>query len=135
MDLGDIITNSEAQDRGLWFDLPNPITGAATGIRLLIAGPDSRAQKRAQINMVDAMTEASDMDGRVSATDREKLRQSALAQAVLDWECSEGGNPVPFTHDAVLRLIRAARWVEAFIDTRAADRAPYFKPLNHGVER
>lgn len=125
MQLNDILSDAEDQDRGRWFDLRDPVTGEATGIRLRLAGPDSATQARARLKMVDELAEAADDDGRVSAEAREKCRLNSLARCVLGWEIEEDGAPVPFTHKNVVRLLRAAAWVHAQVDAFAGDRAAF----------
>lgn len=125
MQLNDILSDAEDQDRGRWFDLRDPVTGEATGIRLRLAGPDSATQARARLKMVDELAEAADDEGRVSAEAREKCRLNSLARCVLGWEIEEDGAPVPFTHKNVVRLLRAAAWVHAQVDAFAGDRAAF----------
>jgi hypothetical protein len=122
MQLNDILANTEDQDRGRWLDLVEPFTGRPTGIRLLIAGPDSSVQARGRVRLSDELTEMADSDGHVGAADRERARQNSLARCVLGWEVTEDGAPVPFSHANVLRLLRAAAWVEAQVDAFAGDR-------------
>lgn len=122
MQLNDILANSEDQDRGRWLDLVDPFQGSPTGIRLLIAGPDSSVQARGRVRLSDELADMADADGRVGAEAREKVRQNNLARCVLGWEAAENGEPVPFNHANVLRLLRAATWVEAQIDAFAGDR-------------
>jgi hypothetical protein len=122
MQLNDILANAEDQDKGRWLDLVDPFTGKPTGIRLLIAGPDSSVQARGRVRLSDELAEMADAEGRVAATDRERARQNSLARCVLGWEVSEDGQAVPFNHGNVLRLLRAAAWVEAQVDAFAGDR-------------
>ena len=125
MQLDDILANAEDQDRGQWFDLLDPLTGAPTGLRLRVAGPDSATQARARLKMVDELAEAADDEGRISAEAREKCRLNSLARCVLGWEVSEAGEPVPFTHANVLRLLRAAAWVHQQVDAMAGNRGAF----------
>lgn len=127
MQLNDILSNAEDQDRGRWFDLLDPVTGKPTGIRFLIAGPDSATQARARLKMVDDLAAAADDEGRVSAEAREKCRLNSLARCVLGWEIAEDGEPVPFTHANVLRVLRAAQWVHQQVDAMAGDRAAFME--------
>ncbi|WP_126974645.1 hypothetical protein [Frigidibacter oleivorans] len=122
MQLNDILANAEDQDRGRWFDLADPFTGQPAGIRLRIAGPDSATQGRSRLKLVDELAEAADTDGRVSAEARERARINSLARCVLAWEIEEEGQPVPFSHANVVRLLRAAAWVQAQVDAFAGDR-------------
>lgn len=128
MQLNDILANAEDQDRGQWFDLADPVTGKPTGIRFLVAGPDSATQARARVKLVDELAELADPDGRISAEARDKVRLNNLARCVLGWEIHEDGQPVPFNHANVLRVLKAAAWVQAQVDSFAADRAAHRRP-------
>ena len=124
MQLDDITAWSADQDRGRWLDLLDPVTGYPTGIRLRIAGPDSATQARARLRLADELAELADQDGKLSAESREKARLNCLAACVLAWDIHEDGRPIPFTTANVLRLLRAAQWVEAQVDAFASSRAP-----------
>ncbi|MDB6179546.1 hypothetical protein PAF17_18915 [Paracoccus sp. Z330] len=125
MQLNDILAEAQDHDRGRDFDLLDPVTGKATGITLRIAGPDSATQARARLQMMDDLADMADGEGRVSATNREKARVNSLARCVLGWDVKEDGEPVPFTHANVVRLLRAATWVQAQIDSFASDRVAF----------
>lgn len=122
MQLDDIAGNVADQERGRWFDLLEPVTGAPTGIRFRCAGPDSETQHKARLKLSDALAEMADPDGRVTAAQREKARIDALASCVLGWEITEDGQPLPFTHKNVVRVLSLAFWVQAQVDAFAADR-------------
>lgn len=125
MQLNDILADAQDQDRGREFDLLDPVTGKATGITLRIAGPDSATQSRARLQMVDDLAEMADDEGRVSAAHREKARLNSLARCVLGWDIKEDGESVPFNHANVLRLLRAAHWVQSQVDGFASDRSAF----------
>lgn len=122
MQLNDILAFSADQDRGVWCDLPDPVDGKPTGIRLQIVGPDSATQARARLRLVDELAEAADDNGRVSAEARERARLNNLAACVVGWELQEAGKPVPFSTANVLRFLRAALWTQATVDALASDR-------------
>ncbi|TKA98576.1 hypothetical protein FAZ78_00395 [Cereibacter changlensis] len=122
LDLADIMANVEDQDRGRWLELVDPFRGQPTGIRFRIAGPDSETQRRARLKIVDELAEMADDTGRVSADAREKARINSLARCVLGWEITEEGGPVPFSHANVVRVLRAAAWLQAQVDDFAGDR-------------
>ncbi len=122
MNLSDIANIAEDQDRGRWLDLLDPYDGKPVGIRLLIAGPDSMVQARARLKLADELAEMADDEGRVSAENRETARLRNLARCVIGWEASEDGQPVPFGFDAVLRLLKAGRWVQEQVDDFAGSR-------------
>ncbi|MEF2074361.1 hypothetical protein [Consotaella aegiceratis] len=124
MTLDDILANVADQDRGKEFELADPVTGAPTGIKLWIVGPDSDTANRARVALYDELAELSDSDGKVSAENREKARLNCLAKHVLRWEIVEGGQPLPFNTKNLLRLLRVP-WVQAQVDAFASDRAAH----------
>lgn len=132
MELNDILSGAEDQNRGRWFELLHPVTGAATGLRLLVAGPDSRVQAEALALMTDDLSEAADDQGRVSGSDRAECHRRLLARCILDWRVTEGGEPLPYSHDRAKRLLAVA-WVKAQVDAFAANRAVYFWPADKGA--
>ncbi|MEI6798422.1 MAG: hypothetical protein WCO04_04310 [Pseudomonadota bacterium] len=124
-DLSDLYGNREDQDAGAWFEALDPIAGKPTGLRFLIAGPDSTVQAKARLALIDDLADASDDDGRVNAEAREKARLNQLARVILAWEAYEDGQPLACTHVNKLRLLRAGQWLQAQIDNRAASRLPF----------
>ena len=125
MQLNEIVAGAEDHERGRWAELADPVTGKGTGIRLRLAGPDSATARKARLRMADDLVESADLAGRVMAEARETARLDMLARLVLGWEVQEDGQPVPFNHANVLRLLRAASWVEEQVDLMAADRAAF----------
>lgn len=121
MQLDDILANVADQDRGREMELADPFTGAPTGIKLTIAGPDSATSRRARVQLADELVEAADDDGKVSAESRRRARLNSLAVHVLRWDIHEGGEQVPFSTKALLRVL-AVQWVEEQVDTFAGDR-------------
>lgn len=122
MQIDEIEDNARDQERGVWCELADPWTGKLTGIRLRMAGPDSATAARAALALADELAEALDETGRIPAAVREAARLRALAAHVLEWDAQEGGAPVPFNTRNVMRLLRAAKWVQAQVDGWAADR-------------
>ncbi len=127
MNLSDVANIAEDQDRGRWLDLLGPYDGKPVGIRLLIAGPDSTVQARARLKLADELADMADDEGRVSAEHRDTARLRNLARCVLAWEATEDGQPVPFSFDAVLRLLKAGRWVQEQVDDFAGSRRAFAK--------
>lgn len=125
MDLSEVAANVADQEKGRWFDLLDPVTGEATGMRFRVAGPDSATQRRAMLKLADDLAERAQEDGRVPAEAREKARIDSLAACVLDWHIAEDEQPLPCTHANVVRVLRLARWIEAQVDGFASDRAAF----------
>ena len=123
--LDDIRSFSADQERGAWFDVADPITGQPTGIRVKVAGPDSETQNRARLKLADDLSGLADAEGKLTAENRNRARLDCLAACVLAWDIMEDGEPVPFTHGNVLRLLKSADWVQAQIDSFAADRSAH----------
>lgn len=124
MQLDDILSNVADQDRGREFELVDPVEGKPTGIKFRVAGPDSETQHRARISLMDELSEMADVDGRVSAENREKARLSCLGRCVLGWEINEDGKPVPFSQKNVVRVLRV-QWVQEQVDAFAGDRSAF----------
>jgi hypothetical protein len=122
MQLNDIEAFAADQDRGAWLELHHPVDGKPTGLKVLVAGPDSNTQARARLALVDDLTSATDLTGHVSAENRELCRLHNLARCVLGWDVMADGQPVPFNFAAVVRLLKAGTWVQAQIDAFADDR-------------
>jgi len=128
MQMNDILANAEDQNRGAWLDLADPWTGKPTGIRLLVAGPDSAAQAEAALTLADELAAEMDETGRVSAAARDRARLRNLARCVRDWEVQEDGQAVAFNFANVCRLLGAAKWVQIQVDAFAADRRNFPRP-------
>lgn len=110
------------QQSGRWVVILDPIKGADFGLQVLIAGPDSDAQRYAELAMVDELAAAADEAGRVSAEARERARLNALAKCILDWTLASDGTFLPCTHENKLRLLKAGKWIQSQIDAAAAER-------------
>lgn len=122
MDLSDIFGAREDHERGAWLELAHPVTGEPIGIRFHLAGPDSDTQAKGRLKFADDLADLAEADGTMSAEAREKARINSLARCVLGWEITEDGEPVPFTHKNVVRVLRAATWIQAQVDAFAGDR-------------
>lgn len=122
--LDDILANVADQERGIERELYDPVTGEPTGIKIWIVGPDSKTAHDARIALTDELIERTRSDGTVSGEDRERARLNSLASLITKWDITEGGKPLPFNRKNVLRLLSIS-WVEAQIDTYAADRSAF----------
>lgn len=122
MDLSDALGNVADQDKGRWLDVIDPWSGKPTGFRFLVAGPDSNAQRRARITMMDELAEAAGPDGSVSFEAREMARIGCLARCVLGWEIEDEGKPAAFSHKNVVRVLKGVQWLQAQVDAFAGDR-------------
>lgn len=125
MTLDDINGNLIDQDKGRWLDVAEPWEGKPTGLRLLIAGPDSQTQNKARIAMMDELAAAADVDGKASFEAREKARINCLARCVINWDiAADFGLNAKFGHAAVVKVLQVA-WIQQQADAFAADRANF----------
>ena len=127
MDLSEIIKTAEAQDVGHTFELLDPVQNEPTGLKLTIAGPDSKVAKTARLAMEKEVNRLSSRRSGITAVDRDRLMEEFFAAVTLGWEVTEKGKAVPFSKENFLRLLRAGTWVRSQIDAFAGDRSPYFK--------
>jgi hypothetical protein len=125
--LEEIMANVVDQDRGRKLEILDPWEGRPTGMTFWIAGPDSDAQRRARLAMSDELAERAELDGTISAEQREAARLNCLAKCVLRWEVSHEGTDLKLTHSNVLRVLKAATWLQAVVDNFAGDRR-HFAP-------
>lgn len=125
MTLDEINSNLVDQDKGRWLEVVDPWDGKPTGLRLLIAGPDSETQNKARIAMMDELAAAADVDGKASFEAREKARVNCLARCVLNWDiAADFGLNAKFGHAAVVKVLQVA-WIQQQVDAFAADRANF----------
>ena len=120
MQLSDVLNNATDQDRGADLELVAPWDGSKTGMVLTIVGPDSDTARRADLAMMDALSDMADDKGMVTAELRQKAGIDALAKRVIRWQVEEDGKPVPLTHKAVVTLLGVS-WVRAQVDAFAGD--------------
>jgi hypothetical protein len=125
MTLDEIHSNLADQDRGRWLEVVDPWEGKPTGLRLLVAGPDSQVQHKARIAMMDELSDAADGEGKVTFEHREKSRLNCLARCVINWDvASDFGLNAKFGHAAVVKLLQVA-WVQQQADAFAGDRVHF----------
>lgn len=125
MDFAEVLANNIDQDQGRVLELVHPVEGTPTGMKFWIVGPDSATAQRARIAMMDELQEAARPDGTVSAENREIARLNCLARHVRRFEVNENGQPMPFNHQMMVRILRAGTWMQTQIDAFAADRANF----------
>lgn len=125
MTLDEINSNLVDQDKGRWLEVVDPWDGKPTGLRLLIAGPDSETQNKARIAMMDELAAAADTEGKASFEAREKARINCLARCVINWDiAADFGLNAKFGHAAVVKVLQVA-WIQQQADAFAADRANF----------
>lgn len=127
MDLTDISKLAADQEAGHEFELLDPVRGDPCGITLKIAGPDSAIVRKARHEMEREITRQSQRRNGLTPESREQLMDEFFAAIVLGWNAKESGKAVPFSKEAVMRLLKAGTWVRAQVDAFAGDRTPYFK--------
>lgn len=132
LDLGLIFNAQGDQEAGTWFHLLHPLSGEPIGVRVKVAGPDSKIQNAARHEMEDAMIEATRRvskyrkEGIAPASEREEIAIKMLARCIVDIEAMEGGKPMRLSLENAEKIIRIGSWARAQIDAFAADYRPYY---------
>lgn len=124
MNLTQLLENVADQDKGAELNLPDPVTGEPTGMKLWLVGPDSDTARRAEIAMADDLAEMADDRGMVNGEQRAKARLQALARLVVRWEVADDDGPVAFNQKNLITLLRVS-WVRQTVEGFAADRANF----------
>ncbi|KQZ50736.1 hypothetical protein ASD54_11045 [Rhizobium sp. Root149] len=128
MDLNDILKSAADQNAGHQFELLDPVGGNPTGLKFTIAGPDSERARNANAKLEAALTKlTSRSSGRVSTDDRTRLVIDFLFDVTVSWDVKQGGKKLELTREHFGRVLGAASWVRAQVDTFAADRSPYYR--------
>lgn len=123
IDLADIQQATDRQNEGAWFDLLHPVTSENTGMRIKLAGPDSETQRQARFKLQNKLAKFK----AASVSAREEAAIDFLADCILDWDITEKGQTLPFSHANACRILSAGTWIRAQIDAFAGDRSPYFE--------
>ena len=127
MDIAKLFGSIEDQDKGKELNLLHPVTGEPTGMKLVIAGPDSRIQKDARFELADELRKISSYArGKLSAEDHDRLVVGMLAKCIISWEITENGKGLELKHVNAVRLLMAGTWVREQVDEFAASRALYY---------
>lgn len=124
MDLNDVLNFVDDADRGAELELRHPVTTLPTGLKLTLAGPDSRIQRSAKLMMADEAAEIARADGTVSAEDRERAAIAQLARCVIRWEIVQDGDALPLNHANAVKLFTVP-WVREQADLFAGNRANF----------
>lgn len=120
-DLTDLLKITDDQDAGRWVTITHPLTGEPTSLRFRIAGPDSLRQVEARAHMAASRYRTA----RLSAVMVEAAAINFVARCVLDWEVTEGGQPIPFSMAQVERVVRASPVIRAQLERALDDRLPW----------
>lgn len=137
MDILLLTRNVKLQTKGIWHDILHPATGLPTGMRVKIVGPDSPAQRKSRFELEDWLNPNSNSYANRnkprSAEEKDKKIVEFLAGTIIDWEVVEDGKPVPFSEENKIRVISAATWLRAQIDT-LANYTPAWNDLDEEAE-
>lgn len=129
MQLNDLSRLADEQDAGHSFELRDPVQGEPLGIRLTIAGPDSKIANKARAEVERSIAHHTRKGGEVPPRERQRIMDDFLAAVTLGWDAKEDGQDVPFSRESFQRLLDAGQWVRGQVDLFAGDRSPYFKTV------
>ena len=114
------------QDEGA--NVPILVPGSETPLmHIRVSGPDSKQQARA----IERDAEEMAARGAVNPLTRQEAAERGtrlLARCCMDWDAKDsGGQPIPFTEDAVYELLNRYRVVREQVDAAAYNRARFIK--------
>lgn len=111
--------------------------GKPTGLKIRVAGPDSRRALEAQEELTDARIEklaaqvaAGGSPEKLKASDATKQGINYLARITLGWtpaNINDGEEEFAFSHAAAVRLYTKYRYIRDQVDRVAADRTRFTK--------
>lgn len=125
MDLSEINAFAAAQNDGSWHELMHPVDGKPIGITLKVVGPDSDIARQASLSLQAEVAKLQGKGGRVDPAKAEDMVLDHMARLVIDWQATENGRPISFTHDGMVRLLRAGQWIKNQLAGFTATRAPF----------
>lgn len=108
------------QDRGAELTIKHPVTGEATSITLVVAGPDSETARRSRLQYDDELFA---FRSRPDAATLERMYLDRLARLVVSGNLGDG---VKFTFSNVVKFLTEHQYARDQLDAFANSRAPYF---------
>lgn len=119
MDLASLEAPIADQDRGRWLVLFDPFTSAPCDFRLLVAGPDSRQQRAARLEVAARRNKLV----RPTAEDLERESVFLLSRCVISWEgLQKDGKDWPCEQTNVEYLLSSIMWIREQVDAFASNR-------------
>jgi hypothetical protein len=121
-----------ATDEGVWVDILHPASTEKIGLRIKVAGVDSRHYREAVKALQDRDIALRERRGRLdmSADEIDRRAIGIVGASTLDWawdDCDWGGEKLAFTPENVRRVYTEARWIYDQIDRAIQDRALFLK--------
>lgn len=129
---GSMSANMEMQEAGGELELLHPVDGTPTGLKIWVAGPDSKRQRSAMHCMENELRSsmAGSMNrrrGYVTAEVEYEAETEFLTAIITRWDISDNGEALPFEPQNVHRILCAGTWMRTQIKAFARSRKPYFE--------
>jgi hypothetical protein len=129
LDLGQLTPSRS--DEGAWLEAVDPVSGRPNGVRLKLAGMDSRSYRQAQREASNRRLSLMARRGAKYRPRAEELEAEALSLLVavtLDWEgISENGQPLACTPENVREVYAKVPWLSEQADDFVGDRANFLR--------
>lgn len=125
-DLSSLSDLTSLQESGAEIDITHPGTGEPLGIKMVIAGPDSKRQKAATSLIVSERAEMRLRKITAGRLEDEGLR--IAASSILSWSgVMENGKEVEYSPSAALSLLTRYPFIREQVAAYANDRANFLK--------
>ncbi|MBZ4402548.1 hypothetical protein, partial [Myxococcus sp. AS-1-15] len=109
----------------------HPLTGAPTGVVVILASADSAVGRTAERELRERSLTRLQLGNRSAAAGAREIESDAvelLVRRTLGWRgLVEDGKPVSFSPDAAQRLYTEHPWLRRQVDDAQADRARFFE--------
>ena len=114
---------AEAQEKGILFELVDPLTHQKTGATITAAGYSSRRARRARRDAMAYVTDqrqSSDTPrAKITEEEHQVIVNRTMAGCVMSWTgfyLDEAGTPLDCTFENVLRVFEQVPWVQDELD-------------------
>lgn len=115
------------QNDGIEVDILGMDGETPTGLKIRVAGPDSKRAQAAQETMADELV-AQQVDGRMKAADATKRGIRYLAKITLGWSpesINDGEEEFAFSEAAAVKLYTKYRYIREQVDRAAGSRTRF----------
>ena len=125
-DLSSLGGLTDAQEEGASVEILHPGTGEPVGIKMQIAGPDSKRQKSAVALIVAERAEMRIRKITAARLEDEGIRTAAAS--IIGWSgVVENGSPIEYSPSAALSLLTKYPFIREQVQAYSVDRANFLK--------
>lgn len=125
-DLSSLQSLTSDQENGTEIEILHPGSGESLGIKMVIAGPDSKRQKNKVSEIIAERTELRLRKVTAARLEDENIRIAAAS--IVSWSgVMEGGKELEFSPSVALGLLTRYPFIREQVTSYANDRANFLK--------